>query len=874
MMVSKCKITGVVTCTLLACFSLLAGCPTGTGVTPPVEVDVTEPGGLITAFNAFLSADRTQLIRGDVSEGRATVTVETNLCATFEWTVCILDQPGGSCDETADPSDLLDLVLPDPDEISTRSVATASVTGDPGANGTMVRVTLITRVVDPRPDSDACPEFDGERITGDEIETRVADVRVLRPAGPLSVVLSSPRASIRPGEAIDLVARITGGRPFSPGSDPQCDTEGVQPPGNGDPYCVNFVVSESLDDAAGDPANGDLSAQAMIAAEGDTLARGTYEAPIATGPVLITVEVTDETGNTQTSSVQLTVASAQTLAIDEAQAESTQLVPGDSTPITVTGRGGTEPYTITIEHDNAALGNLTGASCSGSAQERVCRCEGLRGPAADRDADLCQITYQALIAKGSDIVTILLEDAVGDSDTFSIPINVASAQTLSVSAAPLVTSLPTNNETTINAVVTGGTAPYDVCFRAAFNLTGPVDAVFETISQCAVGDFDNCSCAQSPSGVTVPRKLKSGNSQGGVSITVRVRDAVGNEAQALTSLDISQFAGGQSVSVTGFQVLPDRCAAAGGGAVNITATTLGPVETFAWSISPGGGTITNNQSAATWVPPNTDGINATIMLTVTGSGKNASASTVVSTRPVATATANPDHVCLDDTVDLAGGPPAQESYAWECTDGLGVVPFVNIVGQPVAANTQNLNDVVLRLDQPGFPNDATCTLTATTNAANACSDVSVPAVITVDPIATAVFDGVPLGVCNNSPITSAQNRSSLGPITPGVGAVTSIEWALVDELNTVFPLPTDATPDIADPDDITFAVPNFQGDLTSKRLHLRATIVDNNPDVPGDRCDAVVLSPEFGVSGNHTTTAAVLDDTVCPDPLNVALDGG
>jgi len=584
----KSSTVGAITLGLAACLVFVAGCPFGPagngGIVPPPLPTPGEgrPVDGVAPFDAFLSASSNVLIRGDVSEGSATVTAQTSFCGTFQWAICKPDEDGADCGTpsgndtltvSAAAAQVLGVVLGPPGDTANESQITATVTGDPGPNGATIRVALVTQFDPALAGVGNCPAEPQGGAVDTAAQSLESTFPVRRPTGALAVSLSSPDGStIAPQQSISLLARITGGRPFGVDDVVPCSSTGdFAPSNNGDPFCVDWAVN--------DETFGTFNALPITDAGGDTTARLEFTAPLGIGNILFTVSVTDQSGATVTSSIPVVVQSATPLRIEEALAAPTQIAPGGASSISVKGQGGTPPYTIAFDllgQGTNKIGSLSNSSCSDTAESQA-----------------CQTTYTADADKaGSDAVLVTITDAVGAQVSRNLPLVVAASQTLSVTAAPGTTVLQPGGTTEITSTITGGAPPYSVCFE----LRAPVLGALANLSGgCPIGTFSNCSCGVNPTaGASVAEVQRTytapGNGTGPVSVLVIVRDNVGDEVRTIIAMDVANTAGGgtgtnlqgASLSVQGGQ---DCLVADGASSITLDATRTGGNGDFEFTFS-------------------------------------------------------------------------------------------------------------------------------------------------------------------------------------------------------------------------------------------------------------------------------------------------
>ncbi len=521
----------------VAALSAATCVPPNGGITPPDAPDNGngDNGGTST-LQVLLFANRSLLIRGDANESTAVVTAESSVCATFNWRVCVAsdDPTCTSAGENA-AGDLLDFDTPSSSSVMNRSeLSIDRILSDPGAAGTelIIEVDVTTAA-----GVDGCAEGDdiGETVT------EAITIRIIRPDEPLTVSLTAPQGiQVNPGGQTTLVARITGGRPFT-GQPPQtCTGTGLQsPPNSGDPYNVVWSVNDAALTSV--PVMLDFAAACLTDDDGVTVAEGTYGAPIATGIVLISIEVTDEGGSRVTESLSVNVGSNATLSITQASADNLQVAPGESTNLQVAAQGGTQPYTITYSIDPNTRGGMVSISDQGSSDPAVASCTGIVA------GEICTGTYTAAADEtGGDTVFVTVTDSVNATASTTIPLIVASPQTLSLSAntgSPVINS--DDGSTTVTATVSGGTLPYTICYAIESTADGLV-VDLNNVSGCGtIGALTNCTCVNTfntgTTFATAMRTLSAVSGSGGATIRIQARDAVGAESTVFVSVDVSPF---------------------------------------------------------------------------------------------------------------------------------------------------------------------------------------------------------------------------------------------------------------------------------------------------------------------------------------------
>ncbi len=770
---------------------VVAGCevqpPFGAPVPPDVDGSDIRPDAVI---EAFMSAERSVVVRDDSSEGGSEVTVESSTCATYTWLFEVIERNDSGDIISRTPlaqlgRTFLDIETPSPTQITAISIARIlQVLSDPGPNGTEIMATVT--ITSTSSEGEACEpaEVDGEVIT------RQITLLVTRPSGPLTVTLSSAAGTrVSPGESLELSAVISGGTPIL---DPPIPCTGFRvgnrPNNSGTPYVVEWNLTATdpvLDpDAVGGTAV--FEADCLELGDGVVETQGRYTAPNETGNVLASIVAVDARGNRTTASLSIVVGAPEPLTFAEASIDATRIAPGTSTGIQVRPEGGTPPYDVVIELTANAADRIGNLQVGGSTASSSVGCNSL---AADVP---CEATYSALANRtGNDLVRITATDAVGDSISTTIPLTVASAQTLSLSAIatpPIVFS--EGGTGTITASIAGGTPPYQVCYAIEPDSVGGL-----TLSDGAgcpgIGTLTNCTCnlarPDDNSPAIATRILTAGGMEGFATIRVQAEDAVGDASTQFVSVDVSVFSSAGQVETTdltfdGTMVAETEsiCLAIGDGAdtpvnpINVDMNFTGGVGPFAyaWSDSTGGPTrFTDDESkATTWTPdaldPASDEQTIQFTGTVTDTRTNLSSPLTVDAHLHAAALAQCDNpadelvpanvteVCEGEDIVLLGGPDGQASYVWR---------------DPANAEIpENLLDVTNRLISPAVAGVYTLEITSTVPDAMLCTDTDTTEVI-VNEVPTAEPGMDLLGadaICGNEPITVGAPAPAIGGIPP------------------------------------------------------------------------------------------------------------
>jgi hypothetical protein len=517
------------------------------GVVLPDAPDLDGGGGTATGtLEALISSDRSVLVRGDATEAGATVSVQASVCSTFRWTVCIAERDENGdllpCTEAGEAAarELLDLTFPSDsaDPSAASAVVINGIETDPGIGGT--QVAMFVDVASTTGGTDCA-----DAVPSQQTVSRQLVISVTRPAEPLSVVISSPDGSlVAPGDSLRLVATISGGRPFQLPDPTPCEENGTTFPLNtGDPYRVVWTVNDAgLSDTPDEAA---FESLCLTSDDGLTIAEAIYTAPVATGNVLFTVQVTDSSGSRDSVSVSIAVGSTAPLSIARASAAASLIAPGQSTDITVGARGGTSPYRIVLDISTSLrggslspLGQSPGADEASRAQQTCA--------AVGADA-FCEVTYTAAADQiGADTIFVTVFDDVGASATAAITLTIASSQTLALTANADATVISNvGGSAIVTATVSGGTPPFDICYEVQ---TAPVGADLSAGNACANLDgATNCTCGVVPTGgssiAASQRTFSASGATGNANIKVIVRDTVGAQAIDFVSLDVSPFSG-------------------------------------------------------------------------------------------------------------------------------------------------------------------------------------------------------------------------------------------------------------------------------------------------------------------------------------------
>jgi hypothetical protein len=559
---------------------------------------------------AFASADRTAIILGDNEEQSTTLTITAPDCASFDWYIDPSFDPSMNESQIADRiNQLLEIngtqnnAPTESDPIRADGVQSSiqvRVVGDPGPGGADIPFSIRVTIVGENANGECPVRADTTSLS--QVGTSFVEtinLAVLRPTGPLTVILNSlGGTTVFPGADVTLRARVSGGRPFRPGSTVDCQPgdgfEFVSDDTNPD-YCVRWALTQP-DVFTSNPLEENNAAFATGAPReegGVTIADASYRAPQAVGTALFTVEVTDFTGNRITTAASLNVSSEGPLSIAEASATPAQVQPGKTSNLVAAAQGGTPPYRIVysiVQTDQNPGGTLSSTECT-----NVRPVDSLTDEDPDDLLDRCGVTYSAPAdTTGTDLVNVRITDNVGDTVSSTIPLIVSSAQTLIVNASSQKVSVNSaGGSNIVTARVTGGTPPFNICF----NLEGdeiPDDSIFEGGQPCAGGpDFVNCTCGVMPPSEGQPaivtrdfQASPEASDRGAVIVVITARDNVGREAIDLTNFDVSPLAATGQIRIDELSS-SSGCAVAAGddGKVLLKVVTSGGTQApeFTWT---------------------------------------------------------------------------------------------------------------------------------------------------------------------------------------------------------------------------------------------------------------------------------------------------
>jgi len=628
------------------------------GVPPPRPIC----NGLASTVSVFPSSSRSILIRDDKDAGHAQLTVTASSEATsFTW-----------CVQREDPNkhpNGLGLFQFDPPLGGDGCVTTNS---DTESGGTTGHVDITKVIGDPGPGN---AEHEGEQVTIAVLATLEAvddqgrpvpcavpggapiTLQVRRPEGPLVAVLTPRQGSaVAPGETLTLQATITGGTPYPEGSAP-CpnpavegdDVDPLRPRNDGEPYCLTWSVDECQlcpeDCRARRPCpetrRGVLSVIELPGTdtEGTITAVATYRAAAAAvGNVVFTVNARDAGGNQDTATIPVVVRSKVPLGFKDASATPSVVAPGESVLLKATGSGGEVPYQTAFKLLTTGFGvNPVGKSCTPLVPNQSCA------------------TYGAPNDRvGAVLISVELTDAVGAKVSNSIPLTVASSETLSLALDFGTTVVFPNLPTDITAMVQGGTKPYTVCYQ----ISSGGGSLSGGDSDCvAVSGLTNptCVCHEPLKNLV----FTAPGAKDTATITAKVRDGVNNIATAVASVNVNEQGsgggggGGGGGGVT-LALAVDHPAVCAGSTekVRITATATGGTNNDFTFVPVAGLTQVSESSSELkldYAAPATVGTQPITVTVTSGGGSNASQTVNIESRSSSCSDGNG---CTDDVCDF------------------------------------------------------------------------------------------------------------------------------------------------------------------------------------------------------------------------------
>ena len=603
---------------------LAGGCPQVTVDSPDTPGRIDPPVDVDTPISVFLSTSRPRLIRGNASQGQATLTARVSGATDLRWSY-VLEFPGRS--ELENFSDIRGGLIEvqknraaigenDVDINVTNSVTRdiVDIVRDPGLLETRIRV----RVEAFRPSAGRT-----EQELQDLVETPAdrADVVLVlaRSASSLTVTAASEAeggVTLEPAlgtKRFDnlLVARMVGGSQF-PSDVPatQCRADGdacCRFPRAGDQltrYQVTWRQKGTLSD---DPvcllqaAPTDELVDSITALDDDALtgvvtSRLFFARPAATGNVAFEVEVTDAAGNSATSTVNVDFATREPLTVADAAPASPLVAPGKCVNLQANGQGGSGSYTIQFRTPRENLndpnpdlravhGRLAPGQCTSALDTRtlVPAGESVRGATASFWA----VKSDGTPDRGSVLITAVVSDGVSEDASTSFPIEMRADKQLSVDASFDVTAIDLNRFTILKATVGGGTSfpktdiptnrssdGYMVCFRIEL---GPSNGTL------ACENISGFSCFLTNPG-TAKEACVTGKSEGDYKVRYNASNIAGSDAVRVTLRDF--FAEDELTRTANIAISPVGSQGGGGtpgvqqcpgGFVNLLATPADPL---------------------------------------------------------------------------------------------------------------------------------------------------------------------------------------------------------------------------------------------------------------------------------------------------------
>lgn len=565
-----------------------AGCQQTTSV-PPVDPDAPAViDDVADPMSVFLSANRPRLIRNDAVQGTAVITARASREAQLRWSYAIVGA-GRPQLEGRPARELIQVAGPSVDDGVVQSSNTIeSIIRDPGLEGSIVRVTVSA--------------FEPESAVGpNDVPLDTAEVLVVlaRPQSALRVnAVSESGVSLEPlprnrtaGQLDDptefqftLRADIDGGTQFNRDEVVDLCDESVAldaccrqadaGAGEIDRYHVKWrmVGSPEGDDAcllgpiAG--AEGLLFDDPITGVVSSSI---TFTVPGVSGNVAFEVVVTDASGNRGSATVDVTVAPDKALTVADAAPQSPLVEPGRCVTVQATGQGGIGSYVADFTVPaNQTDGRLIPGPCAAvldasrlsTAVRGIARADGVF------EAAFWAVRATGLPGRGSVLVTATIGDQVSAAAATSFPIEMRASETLAVSATFEVPAIDLNRTRTLTARVSGGTAPYTVCFSNPNGAGGILQAIAPAVFTTGNG-LVNCLTAATAGNVVV--NYTSPGVPGAANVTVTVRDVFDTLA-ATTGITITPAGAGN-----GGGGAPPACP---GGFVAISATAAKPVVCF------------------------------------------------------------------------------------------------------------------------------------------------------------------------------------------------------------------------------------------------------------------------------------------------------
>ena len=366
-------------------------------------------------------------------------------------------------------------------------------------------------------------------------------------------------------------------------------------------------ATDSSGAAAGSFATGSTGVGAATQAGEADDAANSWTAPAAaagvTGSYTITCVATDALGSTYTDSTAIVVGADDILALDIA-VDKVSVAPGGVVNLTVDQTGGATPFAYAytaVNESNAAAGTLGAASQSGVAGNST---NTWTAPAA------------AAGTLGTYRIQVTATDAVGDTFTDSVQVNVESPLSLDLTANDTFTAPST--AIVFSANVSGGETPYSYTWLAR-NSAGTDIGTWQTGAGAAGHATQNGEAGDTAN-------AWSTTTEGRYTVTCTVTD---NTGQSFTdSLPVVYT----SQDVYSLDVRSDKLTVAPGELVNLTGDQTGGIAnyTYAWSAlneaGAAAGTLGSTNQAGiaadttnTWTAPTGNGVEGSyrIICTVT-----------------------------------------------------------------------------------------------------------------------------------------------------------------------------------------------------------------------------------------------------------------
>jgi hypothetical protein len=346
---------------------------------------------------------------------------------------------------------------------------------------------------------------------------------------------------VAPEDALTIVEAIAEQPLIAPGRQVALS---VRPRGGQPPYQVTCTVDPerrggSLSPAGAGPEDGDDSVVCADLDDGNACGVLYSASTEEVGSDLVSVEVEDALGTTVGTAISLVVTAEQELRLIAA-VEDLSVEPGERTRINATIAGGTPPFTVCyrsegLDEDGDGDGPdpLDGGDCSDEPYTN-CSCE-IVPEEGSTDIEVSR-GYTAPLAVGNDIVRVRVRDLVGAQSTALVPVTIKPKAELAVTASASPTAVPPGESATITADPEGGVPPYEVCYEVR-----PVpDRAIGTLSLEGGGCPGRALCyCDVPAGVSKPATYTAPRDIGSDNIVVRVTDAVGAVASAVTTVSFA-----------------------------------------------------------------------------------------------------------------------------------------------------------------------------------------------------------------------------------------------------------------------------------------------------------------------------------------------